>query len=256
MFAGPLDSHGIAQWVEHIDPVNAGAYEGLGAQVINRAQADGFKHHRPLRSGADGRQVRLDRGPLPTRHLLTPRAARASGCAPGEPGSGATLLDVPVRSVLVLLLALVLVTAACSKGAAKADQDRTASIYAAVVRGLLDPTAETASVVYVAPLPDQKAVSLETQAAVVADLKEEATVRFVDALSEAVNADAPEAPAKDGFVIVLGPVPTTGTSVELDAERYESEDEHADIRLRVTANGDVWTAEVVDSQMIPPTTSP
>jgi hypothetical protein len=84
----------------------------------------------------------------------------------------------------------------------------------------------------VAPFADQKSLPLETQAAVSADLKDQATVRFVDAVSEAVDAEASGAPAKDGVVVALGPVPSTGSTVEVDAERYESESAHVSIRFR------------------------
>jgi hypothetical protein len=107
----------------------------------------------------------------------------------------------------------------------------------------------------VAPFPDQKAVPLETQASVVAELKDEATVRFVDELSEAIDGDTPDAPAKEGIVLVLGPVPATGETAEFEAERYESATEHVAIKIRVTANGNVWTAVTVATQPIPPTTS-
>jgi hypothetical protein len=43
VFAGPLDVHGIAQWVEWIDPATVSTYEALGAKVIQRSKADGFK---------------------------------------------------------------------------------------------------------------------------------------------------------------------------------------------------------------------
>jgi hypothetical protein len=43
VFAGPLDVHGIAQWVEWIDPATVSTYEAFGAKVIQRSKTDGFK---------------------------------------------------------------------------------------------------------------------------------------------------------------------------------------------------------------------
>ena len=109
---------------------------------------------------------------------------------------------------------------------------------------------------FVAPFPDQKSVSLDTQVTVIGNLADEAKIRFVDAVSEAVDAGTVGSPAKEGTVVVLGPVPPAGTSVEVEAERYESENAHTSIRFQVNAVEDQWHAELVDEHTIPPSTSP
>jgi hypothetical protein len=144
---------------------------------------------------------------------------------------------------------------ACGTTGPSARQDRTAAVYSAILRTIVPPATEK-PVVFVAPFPEQKSVPIETQAAVIGSLGDDFKVRFVDALSEAVDTGTAGAPAKDGIVVVLGAVPTAGNSVEVEAERYQSEDAHTSIRFRVNAVDDRWSAEVVSEQPVPPTTSP
>jgi hypothetical protein len=203
-----------------------------------------------------------------TRHRAAgaARTAAPSAAAPRRTAPGlytlkrkpatTTVLGVPARCTWFLAMACVVAAGACGEGAAKARDDRTAAVYVAVLQEVLGPLPETNhKVVYVAPFADQKSLPLETQAAVIADLKDQATVRFVDAVSEAVDAEASGAPAKDGVVVVLGPVPSTGSTVEVDAERYESESAHVSIRFRATVAGNRWAAEAVETHPIPPTSS-
>jgi hypothetical protein len=166
----------------------------------------------------------------------------------------ATLPGVLVRFA-VSCAVVSLAVAACGGGTPTARQDRTAAVYTAILRAVL-PADANGGVAYVAPFPQQKSVSLETQAAVIADLADQATVRFVDALSEAVDAGAAGSPAKEGVVVLLGPVPAAGAAVEVEAETYESENVHESIRFRVSAVGEQWRAEPVEEHAIPPTTSP
>ncbi len=144
---------------------------------------------------------------------------------------------------------------ACGATTPSARQDRTAAVYSAILRTIVPLTTDK-SVVFVAPFPQQKSVPIETQAAVIGALGDQFKVRFVDELSEAVDTGTAGAPAKDGIVVVLGTVPTAGNSVEVEAERYESEDAHTSIRFRVNAVDDRWDAEVVSEQPVTPTTSP
>jgi hypothetical protein len=161
----------------------------------------------------------------------------------------------------VLVVAALLVVTACSGGPAKANETNTADVYTAVLRQLLTPlaTEEDQRVVYVAPFAEQKAFALETQVDVIANLAKEADVRFVDELSEAVVADDPGEPAKGTEVVLLGPVTatgTTGTTVEVEAQRYESETEQVKYRFLVRSSDGTWTAERVETVAVPPTTTP
>jgi hypothetical protein len=164
------------------------------------------------------------------------------------------------RLGVLCVAALLVVAAACSSSAAKQKDTNVADVYTAVLRQLL-PAADSPQdkgVVYVAPFAEQKAFALETQVDVIAALAKEADVRFVDELSEAVNADDQGAPAKGTEVVLLGPVTATGTAgtmVEVDAQRYESETEQVKYRFRVTSDDGAWTAEQVATTPVTPTTT-
>ena len=100
---------------------------------------------------------------------------------------------------------------------------------------------------------------METQVDVIANLAKVADVRFVDELSEAVVAGDPGTPAKGTEVVLLGPVTatgTTGTTVEVEAQRYESETEQVKYRFVVRSSNGSWTAQQVETVVVPPTTSP
>jgi hypothetical protein len=158
----------------------------------------------------------------------------------------------------VLCVAALVVVAACSGTAAK-EETNTADVYTAVLRQLLPPASdEDQHVIYVAPFAQQKAFALETQVDVIANLAKEVDVRFVDELSEAVLPDDPGTPAKGTEVVLLGPVTatgTTGTTVEVEAQRYESETEQVKYRFEVQSNNGAWTAQQVETIPVPPTTS-
>ena len=159
----------------------------------------------------------------------------------------------------VLCVAALVVVAACSGSAAKEKETNTAAVYTAVLRQLLPPpSGEDQHVIYVAPFAQQKAFALETQVDVIANLAKEVDVRFVDELSEAVVADDPGTPAKGTEVVLLGPVTatgSTGTTVEVEAQRYESETEQVRYRFEVHSNDGAWTAQQVETIPVPPTTS-
>jgi len=115
---------------------------------------------------------------------------------------------------------------------------------------------EDKQVVYVAPFANQKAITLETQVDVIDALTALATVRFVDELSEAVQDDAPGSPAKGSEVVLLGPLVTTGSVTEVEAQRYASETDQVRYRFRVTSTADGgWEATQVEAVDVPPTTS-
>ncbi len=162
------------------------------------------------------------------------------------------------RFGVLCVAALTVVAAACGTSPAKATDTGTAEAYTAVLKHLLPSPIpdDDKPVVYVAPFPNQKAIALETQVDVIADLAELATVRFVDELSEAVDADSPDSPAKGSEVVLLGPLVTTGEVTEVEAQRYASESDQVRYRFRVssTASGG-WEAQQVEAIDVPPTTS-
>ena len=156
---------------------------------------------------------------------------------------------------MLCVAALLVVASACTSSAAKASDTNTADVYTAVLEHLMPAPVpdEDKQVVYVAPFANQKSIALETQVDVIAGLADQATVRFVDELSEAVDAHSP---AKGSEVVLLGPVVVTGPLTEVEAQRYTSETDQVRYRFRVssTAEGD-WTAQQVEAVDVPPTTS-
>jgi hypothetical protein len=165
----------------------------------------------------------------------------------------------PVFRLLGSLFALALLAAACSgNGAASPNETHAADVYTAVLRQLAPPpnTDKSQQVVYVAPFAEQKAISLETQAAVIANLADEADVRFVDELSEAVDDGNPGSPAKGAAVILLGPVPPGSPPLEVEAQRYESDTDQTHYRFVVTAGADgTLSAAAVETRPLAPTTT-
>jgi ABC-type Fe3+-hydroxamate transport system substrate-binding protein len=165
---------------------------------------------------------------------------------------------VAARLALLCVAALALLAAACGSSAAKAKDSSTADAYTAVLKHLMPPPDpnEDKQVVYVAPFANQKAIALETQVDVIDALTALVTVRFVDELSEAVQDDAPGSPAKGSEVVLLGPLVTTGSVTEVEAQRYASETDQVRYRFRVTSTADGgWEATQVEAVDVPPTTS-
>jgi hypothetical protein len=162
------------------------------------------------------------------------------------------------RLGVLCVAALTVVAAACGSSAAKAKDTTTADAYTAVLKHLLPSPVpdEDKPVVYVAPFPNQKAIALETQVAVIADLADMATVRFVDDLSEAVDADSSGSPAKGAEVVLLAPLVTTGDVTEVEAQQYTTESDQVRYRFRVSSTPDGgWVAQQVEAVDVPPTTS-
>jgi hypothetical protein len=165
---------------------------------------------------------------------------------------------VAARLSVLVVAALTVLATACGSSAAKAKDSSTADVYTAVLRHLAPPGEPNGDkpVLYVAPFENQKAIALETQVDVIDSLAELVAVRFVDELSEAVESDSPGSPAKGAEVVLLGPVVTTGSITEVQAQRYASETDQVRYRFRVTSTADGgWQATQVEAVEVPPTTS-
>ena len=164
----------------------------------------------------------------------------------------ATLPSMRLRLAGVAALVGLASLSSCTSTGTKESEARTAAVYTAILRSVLPPDEAESDVIWVAPFPDRKSVELETQASVINDLSNQATVRFVDELSEATT-DDPGAPVKEGFVVVLGSVPSTGNTVNVPGELYRSEDDRMPALFRVTATTDEqWQAQSVP---VPTTTT-
>jgi hypothetical protein len=108
-------------------------------------------------------------------------------------------------------------------------------------------------VVFAVPRSDAKSIPLPVQAAVVDDLANEVSVRFVDADDEAIDSTIEDRPVKEGVLLRLGPVPPTGDPVELTADRYRTMTDQELLTLSVRSNDDdTWSARVIAEAPLAP----
>jgi len=135
--------------------------------------------------------------------------------------------------------------------------DREADLYATLIRALApsapaeprpsDQIDELDRVIFAGSLDEQQAISLEVQAAVVEQLEEFATVRFVDERAEAIDpTDDREPVLEDGVLVLLGPVPS-GRTPSINAERYVDIDDSVDVRITLGPTDGDWQVATVDT---------
>jgi hypothetical protein len=126
------------------------------------------------------------------------------------------------------------------------DDERTSAIYAAVIRAVVSEGATTTRddsdvPVFVVAADEQTPIPLEVQVAVSSKLEDFATLRFVDERSEAVDETEPGRPVlQHGVLVALGEVPSSGTTVTVEAERYENEDDHRSYEINVEEVDATW----------------
>ena len=127
-------------------------------------------------------------------------------------------------------------------------------IYAATIRAVVEddsPTQRADRPVFVAPLDSTKPIPLEIQAGVVDQLDEDeefASLRFVDKAAEAIDEGHPDQPVvQQGILVQIAPIATTGDDVVVRAQRYENAHEIRRYRVRVTRNGSIWRATIVEA---------
>lgn len=146
-------------------------------------------------------------------------------------------------------LAVTLAAGGCgSDGPSPSTTEREARVYAAVIEALApdgpEPSPETDEpdrVVYAGSLDVDGPIPLEVQAAVVEELVEFATVRFVDEKAEAIDdAEENEPVLEDGVLVLLGAVPN-GRSPSVTAERYVDRDDAERFRVSLERSDGDWT---------------
>ncbi|MGH8986957.1 MAG: hypothetical protein ACRDY6_24260 [Acidimicrobiia bacterium] len=123
-------------------------------------------------------------------------------------------------------------------------------MYPVVIKALApdrpgDPTDELDRVVFVGPINEDVDISLGVQAAVVEDLDEFATIRFVDDKSEAIDSGETEPVIDDGILVLLGAVPA-GDSPSVRAVRYVDVDDVARFRVTVEGSRERWTVADIE----------
>jgi hypothetical protein len=198
---------------------------------------------------------------------IAPNSRCAHGLGSRDPGilgmllTGDTLpLDRAEATLrrLTSLVAITLAVVSCGSDGADAT-DRDAGVYVSVIRALApgepdergqpDPAATTGEldrVIYVGPLDEEQAIPLEVQAAVVEQLVDFATVRFVDERAEAIDDRDHSAPVlEEGVLVLVGPVPAGGGPT-VDAERYVDAGDAARVRVSLEATDGEWDVVGVD----------
>jgi hypothetical protein len=147
---------------------------------------------------------------------------------------------------LLLVPALVFLATSCASGPGSDVDDRTSAIYASVVHAVVSDGMDSADgpgPVFVASADPEQPISLEVQAAMVDELHDFATLRFVDESTEAIDEDDPNKPVvEEGVLVELGPIRDQDDTAVVDAERYENAAEARAYLVRVTRRDETWTA--------------
>lgn len=142
-----------------------------------------------------------------------------------------------------------LIVASCSTGSGPDANDRAIAIYSVVIRTVLTqpPGGQPATrahdtSVFVAAADTHSPISLEVQAGVVDKLHNVATIRFVDARSEAIDTTDPRRPVVNGGILLtLGTIPTGNRAITVDAQRYEQANATASYTINLHLTGSTWT---------------
>jgi hypothetical protein len=160
-----------------------------------------------------------------------------------------------VSRIAPALIALGTLAACTGRGDnSKPEEDRAAAVYGAMILAVAGghQADETLPVVFAVPRSDAKSIPLPVQAAVVDDLADEVSVRFVDDDNEAIDDAVDDRPVKEGVLLRLGPVPPTGDPVEVSADRYRTMTDQELLTLLVRSNGDTWSARVIAEAPLSP----
>ena len=136
------------------------------------------------------------------------------------------------RFLIALVAVATLGVAACNDDiAAPTDPNRRlVEIYAATIQAVATHSrpdlAEQESIDKVVYLASREGVTIDinVQAGIVVELEDWATIRFIDAIEEAIETGEPDAPVRDdGVLLGLGSIPEGVASVSVSADRYEGD---------------------------------
>lgn len=137
--------------------------------------------------------------------------------------------------------------AACSADARSATDIRAIAIYSAAIRAAASqpignpPTTTNPREIFV--VGAHTSIALSVQAGIAETLESLATIRFVDASSEAIDSTAPNKTVHgNGMLITLGDIPPGGDDVAITAQRYEGTDRTATLTIRLHRTGSTWKA--------------
>lgn len=174
----------------------------------------------------------------------------------GPSGPGRRL-GAPVACLLAAVLVL-LVPLACSDGEGSGGTDRRVEIYGLVMDWLLererfpaDPGEEPdeTPTVFVDHL--NRSIDLDVQVGLVGRFEGEFELRFVDALSEAVDDSDPEAPVRnDGVLVGLGMIPEEPPYL-VRAEVYRERGDLDAYRFELVPSGEDWVMRSEPERVAP-----
>lgn len=173
-----------------------------------------------------------------------------------HPLSFPTTFTHTVNRPLLAVLALVMLTGACTDGVAQSDDtvQHQIDIYSATIRevAVVDrPDLNEDSVdpvIFVSPLTDTTTISLDVQLGVVLALENWATIRFIDEFEEAILVNEPDSPVRDnGVLIGLGQIDLGPSEARLVADRYEQANDLLTFDLLLQRRSGEWSVvEPVD----------
>jgi hypothetical protein len=158
------------------------------------------------------------------------------------------------RGRKLLAAALAFTLASCSSEPASPPKVDAAAVYETVIRWFArsDRTDPDPLPVFVEPRGQGTSIALDVQADVVKVTTDVATVRFIDTRDEALttNDDGEVVVADGGMLIRLAPVVEQGTTMQLDVDVYQQDQEFHTLQFDLGISGDRWTITQ------PPTTAP
>ncbi len=155
---------------------------------------------------------------------------------------------IPVRAVrcIALLLGLGWLVASCTN--LSPSKARASDVYATIVRSFAtQPADDPLLKVFVEPRGEGSSISVDVQADVVTAVADVAVVRFIDARSEALEADdAGVLAVRDGGILLaFGPVPNDAADVVVEVDQYISDTSLATHRFVVRSSGEKWVIDDV-----------
>ncbi len=125
-------------------------------------------------------------------------------------------------------------------------QSRQAQVYVAAIRDVLNesappPDADVEPVIYIVA-GGESAIPADVQADVVADLHDDADIRFADERSDALLTDDDKRPVRDeGVLLIIGEVPPEGDPIDVNVETYRSEVDWSRLVVTVAGETSQWT---------------
>ncbi len=161
----------------------------------------------------------------------------------------------PPRVIAAFVLGLAAAACTNDSGSTSPDEVTPADAYGAIIRWevaeqepVVDANGEEQLPVIFLATAGGGTIDIGVQAAVVESTVDEATVRFADDPSDAVDDGQDGEPVRnDGVMFVVANVPPAAPSVDVAAERYVTTDERQSLRFTIAASPDGAEVSEVDS---------